>query len=151
MSPHIFDMISTRNAILYSGKDYNVTNIAALPAAFTTDFTPAVLVAGAAQAFLQKEFPNCAKLGFQIVIAVAGGGLTKVEALLQCSNIGGTDAAVWADVTTATDCGSTASSKFVTLPANMDAARHAKFYRLQLTATGGAATVYAVAYGYAES
>ena len=151
LTPYLFDLIGTRNSNVGSGKNYAITNIAALPTAFTDDFSPAALAAGVAQTFAAKEFPNVTKLGIQIITTVAGAGLSALSALLQCSNVGGTAAGCWADVATATACGNAVGSTFVTLATDMATARHVKFYRLMLTAADGAATVYAIAYGYNES
>ena len=144
-------MIGIRNYSLLSGTNYAITDLSALPDTFTADFTAASLLAATPQTFDAKELPNASKFSIQVLITAVGIGLTKVAAKLQCSNVGGTIDACWSDVTTETDCGALVGTKYVTLPAPLAAARHAKFYRLVLTATGGTATAYAVAYGYNES
>ena len=151
MSPYVYDMIGTRNYNLKSGTNYGISDITKLPTAFTDDFTAASLTDGVGQTFSAKELPNAAKFGIQIITSAVGAGLSAISAQLQCSNVGGTAAECWSNVGTATACGAAVGSDFVTLPVDMDAARHAKFYRLILTATGGTATCYAVAYGYNES
>jgi hypothetical protein len=150
MLVRIYDLLSLQgnsNAI-GSGKDYNITNLAALPADFTTDFTSASLAAGVEQTFFAKEFPNNAKIGIQILVTAKGAGFSKATLQLQQSNVGGTADGVWSDVGTATDV-SDVGSGFYTMPT--DPYRRAKFYRVQLLAAGGTATVYVIGFGYAES
>jgi hypothetical protein len=151
MTPYIYDMVGSATKNLNSGKAYAISNIASLPTTFTDDFTALSLADGVAQYTPAKELPNAAKFGIQIFVPAVGAGFSKVTTQLQCSNTGGSAAGVWTDVGTATETPTAAGSAFLTLPTDSIAARHAKFYRLKVTTTGGTATYYAIAYGFNES
>ena len=150
MVPRIYDLahVASKNSNVGSGKNYAVTNPAALPAAFTADFNSVVTISGATSVGPQMEFHGSAKISIQVFLAVAGAGLSKVTATLYASNIGGTSAAVWSSLGTK-DTGATAGSVFIDLPA--DAVKRHKFYRVDLTSVDGTSTCYVVGFGYAES
>ena len=150
MQLHIYDIGATGNlSSLGSGKNYAVTNLAALPADFTTDFTPINLSAGVAFLTAAMDYSTAAKLVFQFILTSVGASLSGVSIQLQASNVGGTASGVWSNISTAVAAGSTAGSAMVDVLS--DAIRRHKFYRFSITATGDVATLYGIASGYAES
>ena len=148
MKHKIFDMLTDaqKTTNLGAGKAYDITDYAALPAAFTADFTAVTLTAGAATSGATKELGDSLYCGIQVICTAKGAGFSALDVKLQESNIGGTLG--WCDVasatiTTLTDVGSgfiaTVNERKLT----------SKFYRVVMTATGGTATVYVIAHGVA--
>jgi hypothetical protein len=151
MIPRIYNMLQTagNNANLGSGIDYNITNIAALPAAFTSDFAATPIAGSGTAQGIQVDMHGSAKISFQVILSAVGSGFSKATVTLQASNVGGTAAEVWETVGAAVDTAGAVGSKFLALPA--DAVKRARFYRVSVLAVGGTCTCYVVGFGYAES
>ncbi len=144
-APTIIDFISTRNAhnSNAAGLNYAISDIAALPAAFTSAFDSISLTTAAAQYGTQKEVAGMSILGIQIIVDTKGAGFSGTSVQLQVSNVGGTEDKVWVNLgspVAVTDVG----SGLVPVPTHIF--KMYKFYRLQFTTSGGVCTAYAIGY-----
>jgi hypothetical protein len=145
-SPRMIDFFDTTNKgrPFGAGLNYAISNLASLPTDFTNDFTMLSLSAGAAQKGGEKCCDGVTLVGIQCIVATKGAGFTKVDFQLQVSNVGGSAAGVWVDQGTATSV-TDVGSGVIAIPTHIYKAY--KFYRIQATATGGTATVFAVGFG----
>lgn len=146
----VFDMLGSANKKdLGAGKNYGVSNIAALPSDFTTDFTSVAVTDGNNSNSPQKDMKDSLYLTVQVLTTAITAGTATVK--LQRSNIGGTSADVWEDVpgAAATVSVTTTGSKF--LDFNTSLVRSANFVRANIAITGGDITCYLVGWSYANS
>lgn len=154
MLPRVYDVWGATNNNLNSGKNYAISNIASLPTAFTTDFTKATLLPGAAQVSPPCEFAGSAKVSLQVLITAIVASFAKLTIQLQGSNIGGTATECWANIGAAvepTAVGSTLIPLNTYSATGSDPYKRYKFYRVSLTAVTEGCTVYVIGFGYAES
>lgn len=148
---HVYDMAGVRNANLYSGKDWGITDLSALPDAFKNDFASLAIPQTTETFTPQKELPHVVKFSVQVIVESAGAGFSALAVKMQESNVGGTDADAWTDVGNTLNLTAAGKAGQIKLPTADYGVRHSKYYRLSFTATGGTAVAYAVAYGYNES
>jgi len=128
-----------------SGKSYEISDITALPATFTADFTSAACVTTEAHVGPEKMLTNAERVGIQIIVSAKGAGFSGLVAKVQESNVGGSEAKVWSDVPSATVTLTDVGSGMVAI--GNTGLKLSRFYRMHLTASGGTCTAYAVAFG----
>ncbi len=128
-----------------SGKSYEVSDISALPATFTADYTSAACTSSAAFIGPEKMLTNAERVGIQIVVSAKGSGFSGLAAKLQASNIGGSEAKVWTDIPSGTASLTDVGSAMIAVI--NDGLKLYRFYRVHLTASGGSCTAYAIAFG----
>jgi hypothetical protein len=137
---------SKNNQVLIPSANYAVSDISTLPADFTNAFIKLTIPIGTTR--IQFPLNRLHTISVQVLKVTNGSGFTQLACKLQASNIGGTSADVWADISSGVNMATTDETTILLPTASNTPYAH---IGVNLVATGGSCDIYLIAHGMEHS
>ena len=146
-SVSLFNMSENKlNKYLGAGTSYNITNITSLPEKFTDDFgDPETIANGVPFVGIQKDMRDNLYATVHLLITTKSAAISSCTFKVQGSNIGGTDARCWADISGAAVTPTDIGTYIINLPASL---KSTKYIRILGNVTGANLEFYMIGFGY---